>query len=56
MIRERLDETAHCAALPGSSPFTNMKTREHSDSVEECLTRDRGAAGPRLTGVTALCP
>ena len=23
-------------------------------SVEDCLTRDRGAAGPSLTGVTAL--
>ena len=22
----------------------------------ECLTRDRGAAGSRLTGVTVLCP
>ena len=27
-----------------------------SGSVEECLTRDRGAGGSRLTGVTALCP
>ena len=25
-------------------------------SVEECLPRDRGAAGSSLTGVTALCP
>ena len=30
--------------------------REHSGSVVECLTRDRGAAGTSLTGVTALCP
>ena len=32
--------------------------RERSDSVVhvECLTRDRGAAGSSLTGVTALCP
>ena len=28
--------------------------RERSGSVVECLTRDRGAAGARLTGVTAL--
>ena len=27
---------------------------ERSGSVEECLTRDRGAAGSSLTGVTAL--
>ena len=30
--------------------------REGSDSVVECLTRDRGAAGSSLTGVTVLCP
>ena len=30
--------------------------RERSGSVVECLTRDRGAAGSSLTGVTALCP
>ena len=29
---------------------------ERSGSVAECLTRDRGAAGSSLTGVTALCP
>ena len=29
---------------------------ERSGSVVECLTRDRGAAGSGLTGVTALCP
>ena len=29
---------------------------ERSGSVVECLTRDRGATGSRLTGVTALCP
>ena len=29
---------------------------ERSGSVVECLTRDRGAAGSNLTGVTALCP
>ena len=30
--------------------------RECSGSVVECLTRDRGAAGSSLTGITALCP
>ena len=29
---------------------------ERSGSVIECLTRDQGAAGSSLTGVTALCP
>ena len=29
--------------------------REHSGSVVECLTRDRGAGGLSLTGVTGLC-
>ena len=29
---------------------------ERSGSVVECLTRDRGAAGSSLTGVTVLCP
>ena len=30
--------------------------RERSGSVVECLTRDKGAAGSSLTGVTVLCP
>ena len=30
--------------------------REHSGSVEECLTLNRGAAGSSLTGITAFCP
>ena len=30
--------------------------RERSGSVIECLTRDRGAVGSSLTGITALCP
>ena len=30
-------------------------SRACSGSVVECLTRDRGAAGSRLTGVAALC-
>ena len=41
-------------------PFMNINCivtnlpRERSGSVVECLTRDRRAAGPSLTGVTAL--
>ena len=34
-------------------PNSNLR-REHSGSVEECLNRDREAAGSSLTGVTAL--
>ena len=30
--------------------------RGHSGSVVECLTRDRGAAGSSLTGVTVWGP
>ena len=30
--------------------------RERSGLVVECLTRDQGAAGLSLTGVTVLCP
>ena len=33
-----------------------LSISERSGSVVECLTRDRGAAGLSLTGVTALCP
>ena len=34
--------------------LVHRKLRERSGSVVECLTRDRGAAGLSLTGVTAL--
>ena len=34
--------------------ISNFMSRERSGSVVECLTRDRGAAGLSLTGVTAL--
>ena len=33
---------------------TYNAVRERSGSVVECLTRDRGAAGSSLTGVTVL--
>ena len=32
------------------------QNRECSGSVVECLTRDRGAAGSNLTGITVLYP
>ena len=32
------------------------ESMERSCSVVECLTRDLGAPGSSLTGVTALCP
>ena len=32
------------------------KCRERSGLVVECLTRDQGATGSSLIGVTALCP
>ena len=34
----------------------NKLCKQCSGSVVECLTRDRGAAGSSLDGVTALCP
>ena len=36
--------------------FAKFILRERSGSVVDSLTRDRGAAGSSLTGVTALCP
>ena len=39
-----------CTGLSAST----LVDREGSGSVVECLTRDRGAAGSSLTGVTAL--
>ena len=38
--------------MRGSSP--PHPVRERSGLVVECLTRDRGAAGSSLTGVTVL--
>ena len=34
----------------------NKRFGERSGSVVEYLTRDQGAAGSSLTGVTVLCP
>ena len=34
--------------------YGTLEAWERSGSVVECLTRDRGAAGSSLTGVTAL--
>ena len=35
-------------------PQSQIKDRERSGSVVECFTRDRGASGLSLTGVTVL--
>ena len=34
----------------------NVSNKERSGSVVEFLTRDRGAMGSSLVGVTVLCP
>ena len=39
-----------------SFSLNNNVLGERSGSVVECFTRDRGAMGSSLTGVTALCP
>ena len=48
-------ESYSLSAVPYNTPGYNTDLdikREGSDSVVECLTRDRGAAGWSLTGVT----
>ena len=37
-------------------PKLSIVFRDHSGSVVECLTRDRGAACSSLSGVTVSCP
>ena len=47
------------ACLANSGDFdqsVSKRFREHSCSVVECLTQDRGVAGSSLTDVTGLCP
>ena len=47
---------AHSWTLKVNVPLGSQTlNRERSGLVVECLTRDRGAAGSSLTGVTALC-
>ena len=41
---------------PDSVPPITKVNWERSGLVVRCLTRDRGAAGSSLTGVTVLCP
>ena len=36
--------------------FKHGRLGEHNGAVVECLTRDRGAVGSSLTGITMLCP
>ena len=40
----------------GCNPHINFLGYERSGSMVECLTRDQGALGSGLIGVTALCP
>ena len=49
VVLNRSDSVLHCNCL-----LSHTKVRERSGSVVECLTRDRGASGSSLTGVTAL--
>ena len=42
--------------LSNENPCLNQEIWERSGSVVDCLSRDRGAAGSSLTGVTALYP
>ena len=49
------DFSASPFVLPTALP-TLSYTWERSDSVVECLTRDRRAVGSSLTDITALCP
>ena len=43
-----------CERIKHACNFHNADRRECNGSVVECLTRDRGAAGLSLTGITAL--
>ena len=40
--------------INSAKPFLNLIDDTGSGLVVECLTRDRGAAGSSLTGITAL--
>ena len=51
----RLNFSMCCYPSPYVLCQQESLNQERSGSVAECLTRDRGAAGPNFTGVTALC-
>ena len=64
--KKNLDDNTHIGRLIIIYNYSNAPSIAHSvyridniwersGSVVECLTRDRGAAGPSLTGVAALC-
>ena len=54
-VREQQRRRAACAyAQSGQRLCYSLIGRERSGSMVECLTRDRGAAGSSLTGVTVL--
>ena len=51
-----MSDAQKVAAFRVSLIFESIFQGECSGSVVECLTRDRGAVGLSLTGVTVLCP
>ena len=56
LIIDKMLKTKTFIASKLSDVVYIMLNREHSGSVVERLTRDRGAPGSSLTGVTILCP
>ena len=47
--------TSCCEHYLIASPEDRFSCGECSGSVVECLTRDQGASGSSLPGITALC-
>ena len=45
-----------CMPIMSIEQPQQIKIRERSGSVVECLTRDQWAAGSSLTNITELCP
>ena len=61
MLSQCVILASNCLSLVSSShlltgAMESMHYWERSGSVVECLTRDRGASGSSLTGISALCP
>ena len=42
--------------VPSKQAADQARVKERSGLVIDCLTRDQGAEGSSLTGVTVLCP
>ena len=53
-LRKRDQMGGFVATTFGVDLHLILQRRDRSDSVVECLTRDRGAAGSSLTGATTL--